>query len=211
MYGTVPEGSETSAAELQYQLAGEEVRPDFTRLTWLPPGIEPSDARQAAFIERVRQSDAQLRTLIKDALKPKSLVAARKPSPDEVKIVYLIFEPPDEEFAEPVSEWLFAQGFEVLKPTRSGSLKAHKINLRDSDGVLIYYGQPDDDWLTVKLADLRKTFGHGRDRNRQLKGAVYLADPEHPDKDKFRSQLVRVIPGFGRFRPAALQPFLDEL
>lgn len=206
-----------AAAEMQYDLAGEASQPNFTRLTWLPPGVAAADERQAAFIERVRSSDAQfvtvpledVKTMVKDALKPKA--AERKPARDEVRIVYLIFEPPDEVQADTVSDWLFEQGFEVLKPTRSGSLKTHKINLRDSHGVLIFYGQPDDEWLNVKLADLRKTFGQGRDKSRPLKGAVYLADPEEPQKVKFRSQIVDVIPGFGRFRPEILKPFISSL
>jgi TIR domain len=219
-YAAIPEGRETSTAELQYDLAGEQLRrSDFTRLTWLPPGVEPADARQAAFVERVRSFDSQfvtapledVKTQIKDALRPKPIGSEQRRAPSDVKIVYLIFEPPDEEHAELVRKWLDGQGFEVLKPTRSGSLKAHRINLRDSDGVLIYYGQTDDDWLTVKLHDLRKTFGQGRDRRRPLRGAVYLADPEEPDKAKFSSHIVDVIPGFGRFRPETLRGFIDCL
>lgn len=219
-YGEIVPGGTISAAELQYDLAGEQVqRPDFVRLTWLPPGVEPHDDSQSAFIKRVRDSDAQfvtvpledVKTLIKDALKPSDAQAARYIAPGDVKIVYLIFEPPDEAHAEPVSEWLFEQGFEVLKPTRSGSLKGHKINLRDSHGAMIFYGNVDDEWLTVKLADLRKTFGQGRDRGRPLKGAVYLADPEDGSKSKFRSRLVDVIPGFGGFRPEVLRGFIGDL
>lgn len=219
-YGDVAEGSDISLAELEYELAGEQLqRTDFTRITWLPPTVEPTDARQTAFVARVRATDAQLvtvgledvKTLIKDALKPKAGAPRRSVGPGEVKIVYLIFELPDEPQAELVRAWLFDRGFEVLKPARSGSLKAHKLNLRDSNGVLIYYGQVDDEWLTVKLADLRKTFGQGRPATRPLKGAVILADPDDPDKRTFRSQIVDVVPGFGRFRPEVLRDFLDGL
>jgi hypothetical protein len=219
-YGDITEGREISAAELEYELAGEQLqRADFMRLTWLPPAVEPTDARQAAFVARVRAIDAQLvtvgledvKTLIKEALKPKAAATPRTAGAGAVKIVYLIFEPPDEPQAELVRSWIFDQGFEVLKPARSGSLKAHKINLRDSNGVLIYYGQVDDEWLTVKLADLRKTFGQGRPAARKLKGAVILADPDGPDKRTFRSRIVDVVPCFGRFRPEVLREFLDAL
>jgi hypothetical protein len=219
-YGDVPEGSDISIAQLEYELAGEQLqRADFTRLTWLPPTVEPVDERQKAFVARVRATDAQLvtvgledvKTLIKEALKPKAAAAQHPAGPGAVKIVYLIFEPPDEPQAELVRAWLFDQGFEVLKPARSGSLKTHKLNLRDSNGVLIYYGQVDDEWLSVKLADLRKTFGQGRPATRPLKGAVILADPDDPDKRTFRSQIVDVVPGFGRFRPEVLREFLDAL
>jgi hypothetical protein len=219
-YGDIMEGRQISAAELEYELAGEQLqRADFMRLAWLPPAVEPTGARQTAFVARVRATDAQLvtagledvKTLIKKALEPKAVATPRTAGVGAVKTVYLIFEPPDEPQAELVYSWLNDQGFEVLKPARSGSLKAHKLNLRDSNGVLIYYGQVDDEWLAFKLSDLRKTFGQGRPATRTLKGAVILADPDDPDKRTFRSQIVDVVPGFGRFRPEVLREFLDAL
>jgi hypothetical protein len=215
-----PGSSGRSSVELQYDLAGEEAarRSDFTRLTWLAPLQEPPEPAQAAFIERLKNTDPNLleapledvRSLVKQQLEAKPPTRG-KPSAGDVRIIYLMFDSPDEVSAKPLAEWLFDQGFEVLKPARSGNLlKAHKVNLRDSDGALIYYGEVNDAWLTVKLADLRKTLGNSQ-KKAQLKGAVYLGDPASEDKNELRLQLFDVIPGFGRFRPEVLKEFADKL
>jgi hypothetical protein len=123
-----------------------------------------------------------------------------------------MFDAPDEESAKPITTWLFDQGFEVLKPARSGNLlRAHKVNLRDSHAALIYYGEVNDDWLAVKLGDLRKTLGGARGKSQELRGAVYLADPTHDAKTEFRSRLFDVIPGFGSFRPETLADFVEKV
>jgi hypothetical protein len=145
-----------SIAEIQYDLAGEEAlqRSDFSRLTWLVPGSASLEPRQDEFIDRLRSTDASvvvasvedMKTLIKKHLEVKPLEvkppARQKTSlGHDVKIVYLVFEPPDEENAAPLKDWLFEQGLEVLEPARTGGVRAHNINLRDSHGALIYYGQ----------------------------------------------------------------------
>jgi hypothetical protein len=130
----------------------------------------------------------------------------------DVRIVYLMFDAPDEDQARPVASWLYDQGFEVLKPARSGNLlKAHKINLRDSHGALVFYGEVNDEWLAVKLGDLRKTLGESRGKPHAILGAVYLTDPPGDAKQEFRSRLFDVIPGFGRFRPELLEAFVESV
>jgi hypothetical protein len=219
--GPVPLSSTgRSSVELQYDLAGEEAarRSGFSRLTWLAPLQQSPEPAQAVFIERLKGTDPNLleasvedvRSLVKQQLEVKPS-AQPKPAGD-VRIVYLMFDAEDEDGARPLATWLFDQGFEVLKPARTGNLlKAHKVNLRDSDGALIYYGEVNDAWLTVKLADLRKTVGGSSGKTHRLKGAVYLGDPESPDKSEFRLQMFDVIPGFGRFRPELLEAFADKV
>jgi hypothetical protein len=216
-----PGSSGRSSVELQYDLAGEEAarRSDFTRLTWLAPLRQAPEPAQAAFIERLKNTDPNLleasledvRSLVKQQLEAKPPSRA-KPAAGEVRIVYLMFDSPDEDSAKPLATWLFDQGFEVLKPARSGNLlKAHKVNLRDSHGALIYYGEVNDAWLTVKLADLRKTLVDSQRKTHEFKGAVYLGDPASEDKNDLRLQLFDIIPGFGRFRPELLKAFADKL
>jgi hypothetical protein len=220
--GPIPDASDgRSEAEVQYDVAGEEAaaRPGFTRLTWLAPLAVPPEPAQATFRERLRGIDPALlvasledmRSLIKQQLGVKPEMP-RPPTTGDVRIVYLMFDAPDEESAKPVATWLFDQGFEVLKPAHSGNLlKAHKVNLRDSHAALIYYGEVNEDWLAVKLGDLRKRLGEARGKTHKLRGAVYLADPADDAKSEFRSRLFDVIPGFGRFRPEMLEAFVDNV
>ena len=54
-YGIVPEGTDRSLVELQNELAIErEEKGDFSRLVWIPPGLEVEDNRQKQFIESLR-------------------------------------------------------------------------------------------------------------------------------------------------------------
>jgi hypothetical protein len=54
-YGMVPEGGSDSLAEIQNELAIERgSEGDFSRLLWIPSGVEASDARQRAVIDKIR-------------------------------------------------------------------------------------------------------------------------------------------------------------
>jgi hypothetical protein len=219
--GPMPSGTgNRSAVELQYDLAGEEAaqRPGFMRLTWLAPFSPTAARQQGAFIERLQSTDPNLlvasledvRSLVKQYLAQNQIRPSKRVT-GEVQLVYLMFDQPDEESAKPLAKWLFDQGFEVLRPARSGNLlKAHRVNLRDSDGALIYYGEVNDAWLAVKLADLRKTLVETK-KTRKLKGAVYLGDPPDTAKGELRLQQFDVIPGFGRFRPEMLSAFVEKV
>jgi hypothetical protein len=220
--GTAPDPADPRTdVAIQYDVAGDEAarRSAFTRLTWLAPAGQTIEPAAAAFRERLQATDPALlvapiedvRTQIKLLLEAKP--PHPKPNPErDVRIVYVIFDAPDEESARPITKWLEDQGFEVLKPARSGNLLlAHKVNLRDSHGALIYYGQVNDDWLAVKLGDLRKRLGGTRANPHKLLGAVYLADPDDDIKADFRSRLFDVIPGFGSFRPETLAEFVGKV
>ena len=235
--GTKPDPADPRTdVEIQYDVAGEEAaqRATFTRLTWLAPPAGTVDEAAASFRTHLQEADANVlvapiedvRTQIKRLIEakpqpPKPELQKHehpkhehpKPSAEEdVRIVYVMFDASDEESAKPITTWLFDQGFEVLKPARSGNLlRAHKVNLRDSHAALIYYGEVNDDWLAVKLGDLRKTLGETRGKSQALRGAVYLADPGHDAKTEFRSRLFDVIPGFGSFRPETLADFVEKV
>jgi hypothetical protein len=220
--GAIPDAADgRTETEIQYDEAGAEAksRPGFTRLTWLAPPAAAPEPAQAVFRERLRATDPALlvapleevRSIVKGLLDPKPAPQPAVPAGD-VRIVYLMFDAPDEEHARPVASWLYDQGFEVLKPARTGNLlKAHKINLRDSHGALVFYGEVNDEWLAVKLGDLRKTLGESRSKAHGIRGAVYLTDPPGDAKQEFRSRLFDVIPGFGRFRPELLEAFVESV
>jgi hypothetical protein len=59
-YGVVPEGATRSLVELQNELAIERgAAGGFSRLIWMPPGLEIQDERQQRFVERL-QTDVRL-------------------------------------------------------------------------------------------------------------------------------------------------------
>jgi hypothetical protein len=206
---------------MQYRLAGEEGarRGEFVRLVWMPPGLHVDEERQAQFVAAL-QDDPHLvvtpleefKSVVHNQLKPKRPAVAKR-AEGAPKSVYLIFDMPDQSAAKDVDNWLFERGFEVLKrkpDAQTRSLALNKEFLKASDGVLIYYGNADDEWLQMNLIEFRKVFATGRKRTPPC--GVVLADPKRPDKEEFRSHFVRfVIPGFGDFAPDRLEEFVTDL
>ncbi|HEY9282144.1 MAG TPA: toll/interleukin-1 receptor domain-containing protein [Pyrinomonadaceae bacterium] len=230
-YGIVPEASDSSVVSLQNELAAERSRdPSFTRVIWMPPGLEVREERQRGFIDYLHNDPAaqhgaellqttieDLKTTIQDKLSAASLqraAAAASADDDAPRRVYLICDSQDLDEAGPVSDYLFEQGFEVITPVMEGDeaeVRAdHKENLLLCDAILIYYGRAGDPWLRAKMLDLRKLAGYGRTKPLLAK-AVFVAAPQTPAKDRFRTLEATVIRCPERFTPEPLRPLVAQL
>lgn len=230
-YGIVPDGTDHSIVQLQNEAAVErEADSDFSRLVWIPPGLEAEDVRQRRFIEELRsdpriQSGADLletpfedlNTQIHNVLAPtKAVDRAEKgpPGQTEVQSVYLMCDARDIKNITPVADCLFDQGCEVVLPAFQGDeaeVRAdHEENLRGADGVLIYYGAPNELWLRNKLRERRKSAGLGR--TKELKATAILIAPPKTDQEQwFRTHEARVIHQPNAFSSDLLEPFLADL
>ena len=227
-YGVIPEKeTERSVVRLQQELAVE--RGDdahFSRLIWMPPGLEPKDDRQKKFVVDLQTSFSShngsellqvkledLKTIIQSKLAPKAKSPVPEPQPDTVRI-YLICDPTDVESADPLRNYLFDQGYETTLPLMEGSdaevLEDHKENLLSCNAVLIYQGKASEAWLRMKLRELRKLPGYGRTAP-LLDTAVYIGGPASPAKDRFRILEARTIKNYGDFDPASLEPFIAAI
>jgi hypothetical protein len=149
-YGLVPEGASESLVELQNELAIERARDEsFARLLWIPHGIDVTDARQRAVLDRIRadprideRSDV-LETYLEDfrTTLQQRLERARTPKPASpapaapaaaepaagaartsttVPAVYLIYDQRDAAAAAAWADRLFEQQIEVLHPLFDG-------------------------------------------------------------------------------------------
>ncbi len=221
-YGWIPENADRSIIELQHALAVEHSRQQrgFARIIWVPEGLEPEDDRQQALIQTL-QNDAEymqtgieeLKTFIQDRLKPRSI--SPLPELDQgPKRVYLICTEPDEASLTALDDYLFDQGFEVIRPLFDGEeadlRQDHQTNLCDCDAVLIYYGSGNEAWLRTKLSDLKKAPGYGRTKPFLAK-AVYVTGPETARKQAYRTHEATVIKCFADFSPVLLTPFTSLL
>jgi hypothetical protein len=81
----------------------------------------------------------------------------------------------------------------------------HQENLRTCDAVLVYYGSAPKAWVDIKLRELLKAAGYGRESAIGLQ-AVYVAPPDDHRKDRFRTHQATVIRGTEKFAPS---PDLD--
>jgi len=225
-YGELANGDERSVAVLSYDAAlGEAARRrTFRRLPWMPPGVEPSDERQCAFVARLRD-DAQLLVAPLEALKSAALDVLRSARPAAPRprlafdaarppIVYLICDPADLAASLPLEDALFDCGFDVVRPLEDGDERQlredHEENLRSADAVLIYHGTTTELWARTKLRDLRKAFGYGR-RRPFAAAAVVLAEPRTPEKERFPDEDAIAIRAFGSFETWVLAPFVEQL
>lgn len=231
-YGVVPEESSKSLSEIQHQIAVERARgdPTFSVLTWIEPGTQSGEPRQADFIAHLRggaglgpNSDLletpleELKTVIYDRLAPKPKhepPAARQPLGAPVKTVYLICDRRDVVSAGPMRNFLFSQGFEVPLPAFEGDeaeiREDHEQSLRVADAVIVYCGAGNDLFLRRKLREIQKAAGQGRLAPFAAM-AVYLAPPSTPEKSSFRTLQAQVLTQAGDFTPDSLRPFLEQL
>jgi hypothetical protein len=235
-YSFTPEGATTSLVEIQNELAIERgKRGGFTRLVWIPPGLQVDDPRQQQVVDRLRMdprtgegSDLlekpleDLRTVIQDVLEraraPKPATpASRRPSPAtpiEVPNVYLLYDQRDAAAVSPWADFLFEQGLEVMHPIFEGDQaeirEYHEENLRTSDGVVIFFGAGNELWLRRKFSELQKIAGYGRTKPAPAV-AVCLVPPRTPEKERFRTHEAIVVPQWDGLSPDPWQPLIAGL
>jgi hypothetical protein len=228
-YGSIPNmEAERSVVRLQQELAFERGdNAEFSRLIWLPPGLQPKDERQQKFVADLQNSFTSqngsellqvkledLKTIIQTKLtqKPKSAPVANEGA--GAARIYLICDQKDDDAVEPLQNYLFERGYEVMPSLRDGSeaevLQDHRDNLQTCDALLIYQGLASEGWLRMKLRELLKLPGYGRPTP-LLGKAVYVGAPELPAKERFKTHGALVVKDYGEFNPAALEPFLAQI
>jgi hypothetical protein len=216
---------------LQVRLTAEQAgRSDLQRLIWMPGG-ETSDDRQRTFVLRVQEDpvlhqraeiiEGNLNLLKKDLIprlappedRPKATAPAK--SPAGAPKLYLICDPKDEAAVEALEDHLFAQGLEVLLPAFDGNdadaAALHQENLLTCNAVLVYYGRAPRAWVDIKLRELLKATGYGREAPIAVQ-AVYIAPPDDRRKDRFHSHQAAIIRQPGDFAPGAeLNRFVSRI
>ncbi len=229
-YGWIPENAEHSVVHLQTEIApGRGGDPAFRRLIWLPGGLKVEDDRQRKFIDHLRSDPAIQKSAeflegsleeLKEAV-VNELTKRRNPAPAPAIArkhrsprIYLIHDRADEDAVAPIKDFLFSKDFEAIEPSMEVNeakvRKYHKDNLTLCDAVLIYHGAASDGWLQAKQSDLRKAAGFGR-RKPMLGQAIYLAAPETPKKQRFRTLEADVVRNFEAFIPNKLEEFLSKI
>lgn len=215
-YGATPEDSAESLPALQLRLTAQHARDHpLKRLIWMPGGGGDTDERQSQFLTRV-QEDASLHhsaeiiegnlSLLKQDLIRCLAPVEEKPKPAPLQTssarsnappkLYLICDTKDEAEAEALEDYLFDQGIEVCLPAFDGddasAAALHQENLMTCDAVLVYYGTAPRAWVDIKLRELLKAAGYGRETPIHVQG-VYVAPPLDHRKERFRSHQAVVI------------------
>ena len=229
-FGVTPEDSSESIPALQVRLTAEHAeRQGLQRLIWMPSVGETIDQRQQAFISRVQEEprlhraaeliEGNLNLLKKDLIRrlspPEEKPAAPVKTSDGAPKVYLICESKDEAAVEALEDYLFDRGLEVCLPAFDGNdadaAALHQDNLLSCDAVLVYYGTAPKAWVDIKLRELLKAAGYGRETPIRIQ-AVYIAPPDDHRKERFRSHQAQVIRQGEAFAPSAeLDEFVGQV
>lgn len=228
-YGIVPEmETERSIVRLQHELSSaRNGDSDLIRLIWMPDNLKSADPRQQAFIEDLQRGTDRpkntellqvtiedLKTRIHDklAVKPKPVVTTN--GNGSSASVYLICDKPDYDALQSLQDGLYEMGLEAIPPPTEGDemliSQYHKEMLMDCDAVMIHYGSANEMWLRMKLRELQKLAGYGREKP-MLAKAVYISTPQTDQKLRFKTHEAMTITNFGEFTPNVLTPFLDQI
>lgn len=229
-YGTVPEGSTRSIVEIQHKIAAdrsEAARKDnetFARLIWIAPNLTHLTERQNRFIETIRrdvegQDAAELLETpledFKNILREELLtVGDRKHVRDTGgRAIYLLHDKQDVGQIDSFKNLIEQSGFRLLMPDTEGELlmqrQKHLENLRAFDGVLIYKGNADEQWVRMKALDIVKAPGYGRKKPIVAK-AIMCATGDITQREIFQHQNFRIIEGDGDYFLESLKTFLME-
>ena len=134
---------------------------------------------------------------------------------DSAARVYLVYESRDETAIEPLEDYFYEQGVEVMLPEFEGDehqvAAVHIQNLTDCDAVLVYYGSSGKSWVDIKIRELTKAIGY-RDGRPIEKAAVFVGPPSDRRKERFKSLSAEVFVSLGETPEVALlEPFCDDV
>ncbi len=226
-YGVIPEMEPSrSSVHLQLDLAAERCgKSNFSRVIWMPVGLQSTDTRQQTLIDALQRSAyagsevlqtklEDVKTLIHAKLAPKPVAATNGHEARATPSVYLICDKQDYDETKTIEDFLSGQGIEVLPSPFEGDealiARYHKESLQLCDAVMVYYGRASDTWAQLKRLELLKLAGAGRDRPLLAK-AFYLSAPTTNQKERFRCPNAIVMKSYQGFDSATLTPFLDQL
>ncbi|MBS1558296.1 MAG: DUF4062 domain-containing protein [Bacteroidetes bacterium] len=208
-YGEIPEEGDRSVVDVQNKIAAEvavakrQGKEEFLRLIWISQNLKNASDRQKAFIDTIRRdTEAQegaeilqnpledFKNIMREELMESS--ENRAINSTTGKFIYLVHDKVDQLEVAPFREAIEKSGFNVLIPAFEGDLlevrKRHIENLRNFDGAVIFKGKVNDQWVRMKILDLLKAPGFGRNKPIQGKALVGMGNI-----DSYKNQNLTLI------------------
>jgi hypothetical protein len=225
-YGEIPEGADRSNVDIQNKLAAEHAvikrsrKEEFSRLIWIAPNLRNASEKQKGFIDSLRRDiEAQegaeiLQNPLEDFknIMREELLSHQNKSAEQItsgKTVYLVHDKIDHQQVLPLVDVIQKSGFNVVFPAFEGDLmevrKKHIENLRNFDAAIIYKGKVNDQWVRMKVLDLLKAPGFGR--NKPIRGKAIISESS---LDSYKNQNVTLISGEANKSAESLKNFLLE-
>lgn len=225
-YGEIPEGSDRSGVDIQNKLAAEHAvikrsrKEEFSRLIWIAPNLRNASDKQKSFIDSLgRDIEAQegaeiLQNPLEDFknIMREELLTSQNKTVDQFtsgRTIYLVHDKVDHQQVLPMVDVIQKSGFNVVFPAFEGDLltvrKQHIENLRNFDGAIIFKGKVNDQWVRMKVLDLLKAPGFGR--NKPIQGKAIVSEAS---LDSYKNQNVTLISGDPNKSIESLKVFLQE-
>lgn len=190
-YGLVPDGANgKSIVQIQNDLAAKRSAADnsFKRVIWIPKDLTNPETNQTEYLNRLltdenAQVGAEIVERSFEGLKTRLLqILTKQPAKkktDNLVRIYLMCDAQDEESLEPVFQFLYQKGYEVMLPAdESGMLEYHKQSLLSCDAALTIYGKVGHGWVqSCYLDSVEKIKGWGSEPRISLR-AILPTDPE---------------------------------
>lgn len=195
-YGNLFHNSNYSLIDLQSQITREYAKKldnkQFKQFIWLENDEEEIEDKQRNYVDRLIQEiqasemaevlkvpledlKVSIKETFKQFLKAPTYFITREKR-DTNASIYLIYHRFDEAFAKEIEDFLLNSRYEILKPSFEGNpielRERHLEKLRFCDAVLILYGKSDKEWVTMKVSDLIKIPGLGKEIKLEKK-AIY--------------------------------------
>jgi hypothetical protein len=189
-YGDIPVGGDRSIVDMENRLAAQKVNDNpggrkLQRLIWINPHQETSSDQQKTFIENIQRDFTALEAAeifqipledFKNTLREELFDQGvgndyldKEVSINSEKLnVYLIYDKVDDQEAKIVSKELIKAGLNVIHTEFDERVlmlrKIHNEKLRVFDVGIIFKGKVNDNWVRMKLLDLLKAPGLGRNK-----------------------------------------------
>lgn len=241
-YGAVPEGASESIQELQHELAVERAAAGgFSRLIWIAPGMQVTDSRQQAVIDRLRLDPRcsenadlletyleDLRTVIREELarKPEAAEPAKVHVADPARAsdvpssasslpsVYLIHDQRDGDAVHPWIDALFERRVEVIRPVFDGDeadLRQYHEENLAACDGALIYYGGGNE-MWLRRKLREIQKSAGLGRTKpRAVVGICVAPPTTPEKERFRTHEAIVMSQLDGIAARGLDPFLSRL
>lgn len=197
------EDGQTIAA-IQAAVAGELAENkecNCSRLTWLPPGLQITDNKQKLFFETLKRdmeshencdivqtNIEDLKVIVEQKFKIKAEgdQQNQNTAAENENMVYLIYDFVDKSKGREIADQLEQIGYQVIVTEFSGDFinirERHNQSLIKFDKAIVFCDKSNENWLKMKLMDLLKSSGIGR--NKTLLVKVLLTNSAKINEDK---------------------------
>lgn len=202
---TVPHIQHRIASDYSISLLEKGQREEFKRLYWVAPHIRESNEDQQEFIMELKQDAQGLRdseilqspledfksaiwyALKKDVAPRRTYIHFESFKSDDQQIIYFIYDKADQDSGYKLAEYIRQKGFFVVTPTFEGNLldirEFHIENLRNFDASIIFQEHVNSFWVKMKLLDLLKSPGFGRQK--PILGKMILSGKGQAKEDSY--------------------------